>query len=104
MIPLRVILATVRLESLMGLFIPDDILKEAGLTDRDALIEFACGLFDSGKLELPTAVRLSGLSRPEFENQLASRGIAAYRPTIGDLNQDLQTVEYLRRVRPGAPS
>lgn len=83
----------------MLLNIPEDILKEAGLSDRDALIEFACGLFDSGRLELPTAVRLSGLSRSEFENQLASRGIAAYRPTVQDLDQDLQTIEHLNQVR-----
>ena len=83
----------------MLLNIPEDILKEAGLSDRDALIEFACGLFNSGRLELPTAVRLSGLSRSEFENQLASRGIAAYRPTIQDLDQDLQTIEHLHQMR-----
>ena len=32
--------------------IPDDLLKEAGLDEREALVEFACRLFDAGKLPL----------------------------------------------------
>ncbi len=36
----------------MPLVIPDDALREAGLSEREALIEFACHLFEAGKLHL----------------------------------------------------
>ncbi len=72
----------------MGLFIPDEILTQAGLSDRDALIEFACRLFDAGKLDKPTAERMCGLSRVEFEAQLHARGLTVYRTTAEDYHQD----------------
>ena len=43
----------------MSLFIPDDILKEAGLTADEALTEFACRLFDAGRLSKSAAAKLS---------------------------------------------
>lgn len=83
----------------MTLHIPDDILKAAGLTEREALVEFACRLFDAGRIDLPTGARLAGLTRPAFENELAARGMAAYRPTPDDLKEDLATIEHLDRLR-----
>ena len=72
----------------MTISVPDDILREAGLTEREALIEFACRLFDGDRLDLFTAARLAGLSRAEIEAQLRERGIAIFRPTLGDLADD----------------
>jgi predicted HTH domain antitoxin len=50
--------------------IPDVTLKQAGLTEKDALIEIACRLFDGDKLHLWPAAKLAGLSRDEFESAL----------------------------------
>lgn len=80
----------------MTFTIPDDILKQAGLTERDALIEFACHLFDADRLSRRAASRLSGLDRVSFEIELRKRGIAVFRPTVADFQSDLET---LRQVR-----
>lgn len=77
------------------LSIPEDILKEAGLTEREAVIEFACRLFDAGKLTLWSAARLAGLNRGEMEDALLTRGIAVYRPQESDLAEDLSTLDHL---------
>jgi predicted HTH domain antitoxin len=79
----------------MTITIPDDVLKQAGLTERQALIEFACRLFDAGKLDFHTAGRLAGLSRVEFESELMSRKIDVYRPTEGEFESDLRTLAEL---------
>ena len=79
----------------MPLMIPDEVLREAGLSEREALIEFACRLYDIGKLALWPAAKLAGLSRGEFEEQLMLRKIPVYRPTPEDLANDLATLDRL---------
>jgi predicted HTH domain antitoxin len=79
----------------MGVVIPDEAIREAGLTEREALIEFACHLFDMGRLALPAAARLAGLARVEFEQELRTRRIAIYRPTPEDLKADLEALDQL---------
>ena len=36
----------------MPIIIPDETLKQTGMTEREALIEIACHLFDKDKLYL----------------------------------------------------
>lgn len=79
----------------MPVVIPDEALREAGLNPREALVEFACRLFDADKLTLPAAVRLAGLSRVAFEQELRSRGIPIYRPTLKDLEDDMEALNRL---------
>ena len=52
----------------MPLVISDEALQEAGLTEGDALLEFACRLFDAEKMTLWSAAKLAGLSRVAFEH------------------------------------
>lgn len=80
----------------MTIFIPDDILKEAGLTEREALIEFACRLFDTDRLGKASAARLSGLERVEFEAELRNRGLAVYHASLEGFEQDLESLRSLR--------
>lgn len=80
----------------MTLTIPNEILERAGLTEREALIEVACRLFDAGKLTQFFAAKLAGLSRSEFEEECFKRKIPLYRPTVEDLAQDLAVLEKLR--------
>lgn len=79
----------------MPLTIPDEVLAQAGLTERDACIEFACRLFDAGKLPLWPAARLAGLSRAEFEAELRTRGLPVYRITEAHYRQDLEALRKL---------
>lgn len=79
----------------MPLTISDETLREAGLDEREALIEFACRLFDAGKLHLWPAAKLAGLSGMDFEHELEIRGIAAFRPTLEDVAKDMATFERL---------
>ena len=81
----------------MPLVISDQALKSAGLSERDMRIEIACRLFDSGNLPLWPAAQLAGLSRGEFEEELACRKIAVYRPTLEDWEVDKQTIAELER-------
>lgn len=66
-----------------------------GMSEREARVEIASRLFDAGKLGFHAAMRLAGLDRIEFEQSLAARGIAIYRPTADDLHDDLAA---LRRM------
>ena len=77
----------------MPLVISDETLKEAGLTAGDALVEFACRLFDADKITLWSAAKLAGLSRVGFEQALRERKIAVYRPQASDLADDLSSLE-----------
>jgi predicted HTH domain antitoxin len=82
-------------EATMAVVIPEDVIREAGLTEREALVEFACHLFDLGRLTLPAAARLAGLPRVSFEQELRTRRIAIYRPTPADLKADLDALDQL---------
>ncbi len=81
----------------MPFTIPDEILKEAGVTEREARIELACRLFDVGRLDLWPAAQLAGMGRSEFEGELRQRKIPAYRPSLDDLASDVKTLDHLRR-------
>ncbi len=79
----------------MPVVISDETLEQAGLTEREALVEIACRLFDIGKLHLWPAAKMAGMSRVEFEQELMSRKIPVYRPTIEGLHEDLAALKRL---------
>ncbi len=79
----------------MPVVIPDETLRQAGLTEPEAIVEIACLLFDAGKLALWPAAKLAGMSRVEFECELGRRKIAIYRPTAEDLAHDLAALDRL---------
>ena len=65
--------------------IPDEILKLTGLSAREAIVEFACSLFDAGKLPLWPAAKLAGLSRVEMESALSRAQDRRLSPNIAGL-------------------
>ncbi len=79
----------------MPLVITDDQLAELKMDARGARIEIACRLFDAEQLSLPAAARFADLSRAAMEGELRRRRIAIYRPTIEDVQQDLDVLENL---------
>jgi predicted HTH domain antitoxin len=79
----------------MPLVISDDILHESGLSENEALIEFACRLYDAEKLQFWPAARLCGMDRMAFINELQKRHIPVFRPSIEDVEHDIKTLERL---------
>ena len=79
----------------MPLTIPDEWLEEARISPDDARVELACRLYDGGRLSFGLAIRWSGLTRTDFEAAMLDRGLALYRPTIEDLEDDLETLDRL---------
>jgi len=79
----------------MPLIISDDALAAAGLSENDARVEFACRLFDAGRLASAAAARLAQLGRGEFEEALLERGIPLVRTTVDELESDLDAVKKL---------
>lgn len=83
----------------MTITISEEILKQAGLSEKDALIEFACRLFDAQKLNIHQAAKLAAIGRYEMEAELAKRGLPVYRYTEEMLRQDLETLDHLELLR-----
>jgi predicted HTH domain antitoxin len=79
----------------MPLTIPDEWLSDAGITPDDARMEFACRLYDGGRLSFGQAICWSGVTRTDFEAAMLARGLPLYRPTVEDLERDLDTLARL---------
>lgn len=79
----------------MTITFADDVLRPAGLTERDCRIEFACWLFDCGRLELWPAAQVAELSRVEFESELLKRGLPICRFSEAEFAEDMRTAERL---------
>jgi predicted HTH domain antitoxin len=79
----------------MPVVIPDETLRDAGLTEREALIEIACRLFAAGKLALWPAAKLARENRAAFEQALRERQIAVYCPDELDLADDIAALDRL---------
>jgi predicted HTH domain antitoxin len=80
----------------MPVVISDETLKQAGMTEQEAIVEIACRLYDIGKLQLWPAAKMAGMSRGDFEQELMNRKIYVYRPTVQDFADDVATLERLR--------
>jgi len=83
----------------MPVVIPDEILQQTGLSEREMLIEIACRLFDAEKIALWPAAQLAGLSRSEMEGELLKRKLPIYRYTEEHFQQDVQYLEAERARR-----
>lgn len=77
----------------MQLEIPADL----GITEEQARLDFAVGLYSSRSASLARAARLAGRSRLEFQRILAERGIPlAY--DASDLDEDIATLKQLGQM------
>ena len=79
----------------MPVTISDEVLKRAGLNEREARIEIASRLFEAGRLALWDAAQFAELSRDEFWSELQRRQIAAFTIDHSDIEHDLKTLERL---------
>ncbi len=83
----------------MTLTIPDEVVKQTGLSERELLIEIACRLFAAQKLYKAQAGRLCGLSRLEFEDELHKRGLPVIIYTLEMLEEDRKTLDKLEALQ-----
>ena len=90
----------------MPLLIDDETLDALGLTEREARIEIACRLYDAEKIALWPAAKLAGFgTRSEMEAELLDRGLAVFRYTEEDWEQDRKHIEKAMGIRlPDLPS
>lgn len=79
----------------MPLTLSDELLKQAGMTEDEARVEIACGLFDAGKLNLWPAAQFAGMSRIAFEAELMNRKIPIHRLTLDDLVSEQAALDKL---------
>lgn len=82
---------------LMPLSIPDRVLQQMGLSEREALVEVACRLFDANKLGKADAGSMCGLSRVEFEAELLARGLPLVHIDEEWIEQERRSLEVFSR-------
>ena len=80
----------------MQITIPDDISRDAGLTARDCLFELAARLYADRRISLAQALRITGVGRAAFAEELARRNVTLY--TVQDLQEDVQALRELGRL------
>jgi predicted HTH domain antitoxin len=74
--------------------LPDNLIKDISLTEREAIFELALGLYVDRKATLGQAARLAGVSRPSFLDALGERQVPIHYDEA-DLEADLQTLQTL---------
>jgi predicted HTH domain antitoxin len=75
--------------------IPDQIIKQSGLSAEEILLKVALVFFQEEKLTLGQASRLAGLHQFEFQKELAKRGIPVHYGQE-DFENDLRTVNLIK--------
>src|SRR5712692_8897243 len=81
----------------MGLTIPDDTLRSAGMSAEEVKQELAVVLFQKERLTLGQASRLAGLNQLRFQRLLASRRIPVHYG-VAKFEEDLETLRGMGRL------
>ncbi|HEX5154070.1 MAG TPA: UPF0175 family protein [Parafilimonas sp.] len=71
--------------------IPDETVKQSGLSDDGLKLRLAIQLFVEEKLTLAGASKLAGLHQIEFQKELARRKIPIHYD-VNDFIKDLHTI------------
>ena len=80
----------------MSVVITDELVEATGLSESELRLEIAVALFSSERLTLGQASRLAAIPQAAFMQELGARRIPVHYGTE-ELEQDLETVEELRR-------
>lgn len=80
----------------MSLTIPDELLRAAQMSAEEFRLESALWLYQQGRLTLAQAAQWAGLTRLQFQRELAQRGIPIHYDET-ELQRDLETVRKLRQ-------
>ncbi len=79
----------------MVIEIQDEALRGLNLTQPQALVDLAVGLFTERRITLGRGAEIARLSQPEFQQELGRRGISLHYD-VEDLRADLRTLASLR--------
>ena len=82
---------------MMGVVIPDEVLRAAAMSAEDMRREVAVMLFQQERLSLGQASDLAGMDRLSFQQLLASRGIPIHYD-VGEFEADLETLRKLGQL------
>lgn len=74
-----------------------DVPDEFGLTEADAQLDLAVGLYTAERISLAKAARFVGLSRLAFQHVLATRGIPINYDQA-ELQHDVDTLTQLGQL------
>lgn len=77
--------------------VEDEHLRGLELTESQALVDFAVGLFTEGRITSGRAAGIARLTHLDFQRELGRRNIALHYD-LEDLNADLRTLEALRQA------
>ncbi|MBM3888510.1 MAG: UPF0175 family protein [Verrucomicrobia bacterium] len=78
----------------MNLVIEDELLQGVKLSESQARLDFALGLFVDRRVTLGRAAAVAGLNQAEFLRELGKRGIPMHYD-LDDLQDDLRTIDRL---------
>ena len=79
----------------MTIEIQDEALRGLNLTEPQALLDLAVGLFTERRVTLGRAVEVARWTQLDFQRELSRRGIPIHYD-VEDLQADLQTLAALR--------
>jgi predicted HTH domain antitoxin len=80
----------------MPVTLPDELLSQAGLSEREAMLETACRLYNAGKLTMPQATHWAGITRGQLEDALLERDLPLVRVDERYWTQEVEGLERLR--------
>jgi len=75
--------------------IHDDILRGLELTEAQAVLDLAVGLFTERRITMGRAAEIAGMTQSDFQRELGRRGIPIHYD-VEDLRADLRTLASLR--------
>jgi len=79
----------------MTVTIPDDRIGDIQVSERDALVDIAIGLYKREQVSLGRAAEIANMSSPAFLDELGRRKIPI-NYGVDDLRQDLSSVRETR--------
>ena len=79
----------------MNITIPDDVAAAAHVSEAEARIELAVGLYRAQRLTMGQASRVAALPQAAFMQELGRRDVAV-NYGVDDLEADLKTLADLR--------
>ncbi|MBM3841558.1 MAG: UPF0175 family protein [Verrucomicrobia bacterium] len=79
----------------MMIEIHDDILRGLELTEAQAVLDLAVGLFTERRITMGRAAEIAGMTQSDFQRELGRRGIPIHYD-VEDLRADLRTLASLR--------
>ncbi|HEX5219763.1 MAG TPA: UPF0175 family protein [Verrucomicrobiae bacterium] len=79
----------------MTIEVQDEVLRGLNLTQPQALLDLAVGLFTERRVTLGRAAEIAGLPQLSFQQELGRRGIPLHYD-LDDLQADVRTLAALR--------